>query len=89
MPGIESRTLKDALKWLASKRHENKLLVSSLMMNLDKTSIEQAKLLINIRALAVSQESIFDFPIFEDAASNERLRARELIFINGSRSMKF
>lgn len=52
LPGIEERSLKEAWSWLKSKREENKLLVSSLMMNLDKASINQARLLINVRGLA-------------------------------------
>jgi len=41
---------------------DNKILISSMMMNLDKTSMEKARLLINIEGLAKNLPSIMSFP---------------------------
>jgi pimeloyl-ACP methyl ester carboxylesterase len=87
LPGIEERSFKEAWQWLKSKREENKILVSSLMMNLDKASIDQARLLINVRGLAARSSDIFDFPIFEDSQVNSNLGPENLLFINGANSM--
>lgn len=39
LPEIEIKTYKEAYQWLGSKLYENKVLISSLMMNLDKNSV--------------------------------------------------
>lgn len=52
LPGIEERSYKEAYKWLGSNLYQNKVLVSSLMINLDKKSIDKARLLINLASIS-------------------------------------
>lgn len=87
LPEIESRSYKEAWKYLKSRMHENKILVSSLMMNLDKNSADRARLLINVRAIVNQTKNIYGFPIYEDSAVNKTLGSDNMLFINGANSM--
>ena len=61
----------------------------SLMMNLDKTSLDKAKLLINVKGLAEQQSlsQIMGFPLYQDHSVSS-LQADKLLFINGADSMQ-
>lgn len=88
VPSIESRSYKEAWAWLRSMlKLDNKILISSMMMNLDKTSLEKARLLINIEGLAKNLPSIMSFPYIEDHCTSN-LSASNLLFINGGDSMQ-
>lgn len=57
-------------------------------MNLDKRSKDQAKLLINIKAISNEFEQIVGFPIIQGHSVNTNLEADKLLFINGAESMQ-
>ena len=89
LPFIEGKTYKEAWNWLRSMLQENnKILISSLMMSLDKTSVEKARLLINVEGLALKESisSILGFPLFQEH-SVSNLDSAKLLFINGADSM--
>jgi len=67
---------------------DNKILIASLMMNLDKTSMEKARLLTNVQGLAEEKSvtSILGFPIFKDHSTSQ-LETEKMLFINGGNSM--
>lgn len=53
LPKIEAKSYREAWNYLKTMlRPENKILITALMMNLDKTSLERAKLLVNVENLA-------------------------------------
>jgi len=67
LPSIESKSYKEAWSWLKSMlKTDNKILISSVMMNLDKSSMDKARLLINVESLAQrsSLSEIMGFPLF-------------------------
>ena len=89
LPQIESKTYKEAYNWLRSilSTSNNKILIASMMMNLDKTSMEKARLLTNVNGLAKSEtvKSMLGFPIFKDHSTND-ISANNMLFINGADS---
>jgi pimeloyl-ACP methyl ester carboxylesterase len=89
LPSIESKTYKEAWAWLKSMlKTDNKIIITSLMMNLDKSSLEKARLLVNVQTLAQqrSLSEIMGFPLFQDHSISD-LASNKLLFINGANSM--
>lgn len=87
LPGIERRTYKEAYRWLSSMISQNKLLISSLIMNLDKKSMEQARLLINLATISKMRNQIFSFPLVEGFSCNY-MESQQLLFLNGGQSFQ-
>ena len=58
-------------------------------MNLDKSSLEKARLLVNVQTLAQqrSLSEIMGFPLFQDHSISD-LASNKLLFINGANSMQ-
>lgn len=89
LPDLSKLSYKQAWKFLGSMlKGENKIFYSTLMMNLDQTSKDKAKLMINVEALAkeASMQQVFDFPLIE-GKTECHLPEDRLLFINGAKSM--
>jgi pimeloyl-ACP methyl ester carboxylesterase len=90
LPSLESKTYKEAWNWLKSiMKLENKPLIASMMMNLDKSSQDRARLLINIEELAKKRSivQIMGFPLIQDHSISD-LSPEKMLFINGEESMQ-
>ena len=69
IPVLDKMNYKQGWDYLSSQMNDqNKIFISSLMMNLDRGSKDNARFLMNVEALSNPniQREMFDFPLFDD-----------------------